>query len=107
VDDAERAIVEIDRHREAVVGVELVVADAVAFGLVEGLEAAEDVLDLQPRAIGGEIEDVDADVAQRAVRAVLLGEPPEPARIGPPVAPGFADEPAGPPSAPPGCSVWR
>src|SRR6185312_14447671 len=38
VDHAKRAVREVDGHREAVVGIELVLADLVARGLVEGLE---------------------------------------------------------------------
>ena len=40
MDDADGAVLEADGHGEAVVGVEVVVADLVAGRLVEGLEAA-------------------------------------------------------------------
>ena len=68
VDDAERAVVEIHRHGEAVIGVEFVLADAIAVGLVEGLQPREHAVDFEPGAIGSEIEDVDADIAQRTIR---------------------------------------
>ncbi len=94
LDRADRAVGEIDIHGEAVIGVEIVFADLVARRLVEGLQPAEDMRDIEARAVGREVDDVDADVAERAVRPVLLRQPPEPFALGLPVAPGLADQPA-------------
>src|SRR5690606_27272145 len=69
-------------------------ADTITLGFVEGSEPARHIADLRRRAIGGEVENVNADVAQRAVRAVRLGKPPQPLRPRAPVAPGLGDEPA-------------
>ena len=91
---AEGAVGEVERHGEAVIGVELIFADAVSWRLVEGAQPAEDMVDVERCAIAGEIEDVDADVAQHAVRAVAARQPPEPFRVGAPVAPEFRHQPA-------------
>src|SRR3569833_4144487 len=89
VEHAQRTIGEIDRHGEAVIGVELVLADLVAGRLVEGLEPREHMFDIEARAERGEIEDVDTDVAEYPVAAVLLAEPPQPLALGAPVTPGL------------------
>ena len=49
--------------------------------------------DVEAGAVGDEVEDVHADVAEHALGAVLRGEPPEPALLGAPVAPVPAGEP--------------
>ena len=45
-------------------------------------------------AEGGEVDEVDADVADRALAAVGGRQAPQPAVLGAPVAPMLADEPA-------------
>ncbi len=76
VDDAKRTVGEVDRHGEAVVGVEQIFADLAARCLVEGLQAGKDMVDIGRCAIGGEVEDMDADIAEHAVRTVTGRQAP-------------------------------
>ncbi len=67
VNDAHGAVFQLGGHGEAVIGVEIVGADLVAFIFVERLQAREDPLHIAARAIGGEVENVDADITQNTV----------------------------------------
>ncbi|MNU98004.1 hypothetical protein D3C71_881030 [compost metagenome] len=67
VDDAHGAVLKLGGHGEAVIGVEIVDADLVALIFVEGLQPREDALHITARAIGGEVENVDADITQNTV----------------------------------------
>ncbi len=93
VDDAEGAVAELHGHRDAVVHVEAVDVDHAALGLVEGAHPGVQRHDVEAGAVGDEVEDVHADVAEHALGAVRGGEPPEPALLGAPVAPVAAGEP--------------
>ncbi len=89
MDHTERARAEFEAHGEAVIGIENIVPDPPIRILVEGLEPTEHRGNRGVDAEGREIEDMNADVAQRAVRTVPGREPPQPCRICPPVAPGL------------------
>ena len=94
MDDAQGAVAELYGHRAGIVGVEAVVADRTALGLVEGLQPRPQRGDVETGAEGDEVEDVDADIAEDAARAMGRRQPPQPSLVGPPVAPVARRQPA-------------
>ena len=94
VHDAESAVVHLDGHGDAVVDIERIHADDAPLRLVVGLHARLQGGDVEPRAESDEVEYVDADVAEHASRAMGARQPPQPARIGAPVAPVRRRQPA-------------
>ena len=95
VDHAERAVVEIRRHGEAVIGVELVFADRSPGGLVEGLDAAR----RRGRCRGPSHRWRNRGCGRRCRRARPWSRASSTAAtaswlLGAPVAPGLADQPA-------------
>src|SRR5690606_21454280 len=89
MNDAEGTAAEGCRHDEAVVGIEVVLANLVPFRLGERAQTTRHILYAGRSAKGDEVKNVDADIAQHAVRAVALRQAPKPLRSSAPVAPGL------------------
>src|SRR5690606_8447032 len=94
MDDAKRAARKPQLHRRAVIGVQSVVANLAAGGLVKSGQPGGDLAGLFPGDESGEVEDMDADIAQHAFGAMGGGEPPEPLAFALPIAPSRLGQPA-------------
>jgi len=81
-------------HDGGVVGVQHVLADPIAGHLAERLQPAGQLHRIATGHERGQVEDVDADVSQHAGAAMGGGHPPQPGRVGSPVAPGGLHQPA-------------
>jgi len=88
MNDPYRSSLQLRSHDRGVVRVKDIFAKPVSRGLREGLQCAVNPLHIACGE-GGEIDDMDTDVAEDAFAAVFLREPPEESRCLAPVSPSF------------------
>ena len=81
-------------HCETVIGIQNIIADPPAFGLVERGQAAGHLGRIRPGDIGGKVQDMDAHIPQHPLGAMRGRQPPQPLVFRLPVAPGGLGQPA-------------